>query len=303
MMTRKLKNMVMIMFVSIGLCMSILPSSIHAQDEIHYVSNETELLNAAVNGGRIQLDGDIEVTSTLIVENNLEIDFNNHFLTFTNGSKQNDTDILVKTGGYLSLGVDPNDYENGGLRTDSTRQGILLIGGSLAIVNGRYEMYNDDPISLTNNSYMYVSGGDMQTSSEDLINVDNTSYLEIKRGDFNNDNSHNDVKNGVIVSNYGLTVIKGGTFNSFYQDAVNTRHNLDAFVVYEGQVNIIAGTFGKKPGELYLPNNYVDYELKQFDGTSYTVILGIQDDISNEFKTILDDNNELDLSLYLPPNF
>ena len=204
------------------------PFTIETADEIADL-NEI-LLSGTVIDANIRLDADIELTTQWIIQNpaqitignnqNVNIDFNHHTITFAGVTGKTTPPILIEEGGTLTInnGSDNAISENdGGIHcTGASTRGVFEVKGSLVVNGGDFHIvgytgvdyrgvifgYSDSRITI-NNGRFYVDKAcpAFQTLGTAVIN-DGFFWT----------NSHNGMENYFaycIITNGDLTVNGG----------------------------------------------------------------------------------------------
>ncbi len=223
---------------------------------VKVVANSQLMLQTAIdNGLAVSLGSDITTTSSIVVNEGLdiELDLNGHNLVLDTDAKKTP---VVLNNGNLRILDNGNNPEMGTItRTDNSKYYIIVNEGNLTINNGNIcnENADDDSSVIINNkdceienaAFLMIEGGNFKSVRGNAVKNDEYGNININGGNFVSENS-----NYAALQNWANANITGGYFQGAGQ-AISVE-------VYNGQTNnttISGGTFDM-PTAIYLNNGY-----------------------------------------------
>ena len=172
------KNLLTIM-IALAMLITIIPVEVYASDVI---DTEEELIAALEAGGEVTLGGNIELSNTVYIDNDLILDFNGYTITTT---EHFDEITYHYSCGNLFIGIInqcevifKNSKENGGIVDDHAGGGVTIFDGTCTIEN--CEIYRID----VNGGKLYLKGSEIQyviTSSNiesSYVNISDETFVK-----------------------------------------------------------------------------------------------------------------------------
>lgn len=259
---RKFNGKILSVLVVVLLILSVLPISAFA-DTPAVVGNEEALKTAVANGGTITLSQDIYLTETLTVNKDTVLNLGKYSIKIGIGDNVVKSSAINVSGAVLTINCDgSNGY---GVQYGGAGSTFKLIGTDTAtklIIN---DGYHTAKITWPAPDYQAVSPTALIVSSCDAGMIKPEVVLNGGMYFTQVFDQNMVTDNGVLFSGEGKLIIKAGTFE------INPQANLDADSIYYKE------QYGK---------NYV--------------VLANSANTSDEFKKILNSNNELSVNIYKP---